>query len=59
MKKQSFNPVGIGTHSVSPTGSTGEAMFDLGKFDNPESLAKQARCQAKLVGVLTEYDPKK
>ncbi len=33
-------------------------MFDLGKFDNPESLAKQARCQAKLVGVLTEYAPK-
>jgi hypothetical protein len=30
----------------------------LGKFDNPESLAKQARCQAKLVGVLTEYAPK-
>jgi hypothetical protein len=53
--EKSLNPDGIGTHSIYPTGASGGAMFDLGKFDDPERLAKPAQCEAKLVGILTEY----
>jgi hypothetical protein len=53
--KESINPDGIGTHSITPVGASGGAMFDLGKFDDPERLAKPAQCEAKLVGILTEY----
>jgi hypothetical protein len=53
--KESINADGIGTHSLSPIGASGGAMFDLGKLDDPERLAKPAQCEAKLVGILTEY----
>ena len=32
-------------------------MFDLGKLDDPERLAKPTQCEAKLAGILTEYRP--
>lgn len=53
--KKSIDPDGIGAHSITPTGASGGAMFDLGKLDDPERLAKPAQCEAKLVGILTEY----
>jgi len=53
--KESINPDGVGTHSMAPAGASGGAMFDLGKLDDPERLAKPAKCEAKLVGILTEY----
>jgi hypothetical protein len=53
--KESMNPDGIGTHSLSPNGASGGAMFDLGKFDDPERLGKPAHCEAKLIGILTDY----
>jgi hypothetical protein len=53
--KKSINPDGIGTHSITPAGASGGAMFDLGKLDDPERLAKPAQCEAKLAGILTEY----
>jgi hypothetical protein len=30
-------------------------MFDLGNLDDPERLAMPAQCEAKLIGILTEY----
>jgi hypothetical protein len=53
--KKSINPDGIGAHSINPAGASGGAMFDLGKPDDPEWLAKLAQCEAKLAGILTEY----
>jgi hypothetical protein len=55
--KESINPDGIGTHSIHPAGASGGAMFDLGKLDDPERLAKPAQCEAKLAGILIEYRP--
>jgi hypothetical protein len=56
--KKSFDLDGIGVHSITPTGASGGAMFDLGSklgLDNLERLAKPAQCEAKLAGILTEY----
>jgi hypothetical protein len=53
--KESINPDGVDTHSMAPTGASGGAMFDLGKLDDPERLARPAQCEAKLAGILTEY----
>lgn len=55
--KESINPDGIGTHPMTPAGASGGAMFDLGMLDDPERLARPAECQARLVGILTEYRP--
>jgi hypothetical protein len=56
--KESFNPDGLGTHSITPTGASGGAMFELGRLDDPERLAKPAQCEAKLAGILIEYKPR-
>jgi hypothetical protein len=53
--KESINPDGVGTHSITPAGASGGAMFDFGKLDDPERLAKPAQCEAKLAGILIEY----
>ena len=53
--KKSINPDGIGTRSITPTGASGGAMFDLSKLDDPERLARPACCEAKLAGILIEY----
>lgn len=49
--KESINPDGLGTHSITPTGASGGAMFYLGRLDDPERLAQPARCDAKLAGI--------
>jgi hypothetical protein len=50
--KKSINRDGIGAHSITPTGASGGAMFDLGNLDDPERLAMPAQCEAKLIGFL-------
>jgi hypothetical protein len=55
--KESINPDGIGTHTMTSAGASGGAMFDLGNLDDPERLAKPAECQSRLAGILTEYRP--